>query len=150
MAELMGIAKFERLFRETAGVDVDKSDLRRVNDFINQKIYDLLLMAQAAAKVNIRDMIEPWDIPITKGLQECMNEFRALEPNLELQPILEQLAPLPTMDLGYSDGTQHTLPILAGGLAIALVKTFKILDPDLENPQTQHWEQAFGLFNLLL
>jgi hypothetical protein len=47
---LMGIAKFERFFRLAAGLDVDKSDLRRYNDFVNGKIYDLLLRGQAAAK----------------------------------------------------------------------------------------------------
>src|ERR1700730_7693273 len=35
---LMGIAKFERFFRLAAGLDVDKSDLKRYSDFVNQKI----------------------------------------------------------------------------------------------------------------
>src|SRR5689334_13063382 len=43
---LMGIAKFERFFRLAAGLDVDKSDLRRYSDFVNGKIYDLLLRGQ--------------------------------------------------------------------------------------------------------
>jgi uncharacterized protein DUF1931 len=34
----MSIAKFERFFRVTAGLDVDKSDLKRYSDFVNQKI----------------------------------------------------------------------------------------------------------------
>ena len=65
---LMGIAKFERFFRLAAGLDVDKSDLKRYSDFVNQKIYDLLLRGQAAAKANGRVIIEPFDPPITKGL----------------------------------------------------------------------------------
>jgi hypothetical protein len=55
----MSIAKFERFFRVTAGLDVDKSDLKRYSDFVNQKIYDLLLRGQATAKANGRDIIEP-------------------------------------------------------------------------------------------
>ena len=35
---LMGIAKFERFFRLTAGLDVDKSDLKRYSHFVNSKI----------------------------------------------------------------------------------------------------------------
>ncbi|MDB4872165.1 MAG: hypothetical protein JWL97_3169, partial [Gemmatimonadales bacterium] len=54
--ELTSIAKFERFFRETASIDVDKDDLRRYNDFINDKVYDLLIRAQAAAKANLRDV----------------------------------------------------------------------------------------------
>ncbi len=42
ITELMAVDRFERLFREAAGLDVDKSDLRRLNDFVNQKTYDLL------------------------------------------------------------------------------------------------------------
>jgi len=65
---LMGIAKFERFFRVAAGLDVDKSDLKRYRDFVNGKIYDLLLRGQAAAKANGRVVIEPFDPPLTKGL----------------------------------------------------------------------------------
>src|SRR5438093_8233538 len=67
---LMGIAKFERFFRLSAGLDIDKADLKRYSDFVNGKIYDLLLRGQAAAKANNHVTIEPFDLPITKGLQE--------------------------------------------------------------------------------
>jgi hypothetical protein len=30
-----------------AGLDVDRSDLKRYSDFVNEKIYDLLLRGQA-------------------------------------------------------------------------------------------------------
>jgi hypothetical protein len=45
--------------RRAAGLDVDKGDLRRLRDFINQKLYDLLVLGQAVAKANNRDIIEP-------------------------------------------------------------------------------------------
>ena len=48
---VMGVAKFERLFRTAAGLDVDKQDLKRYSDFINHKIYDLLIRGEAAAKL---------------------------------------------------------------------------------------------------
>jgi Domain of unknown function (DUF1931) len=47
---VMAVAKFERFFRRAASLDVDKRDLKRYSDFINRKIYDLLLRAQAAAR----------------------------------------------------------------------------------------------------
>jgi len=50
----MSVAKFERFLPDRGGLDVDKQDLKRYSDFINQKTYDLLLRAQAAAKANGR------------------------------------------------------------------------------------------------
>jgi hypothetical protein len=33
---------------------------------------------------------------------------------------------------------------------VALARTFHILDEDVQNPQTRHWEQADRVFDLLL
>jgi hypothetical protein len=150
METIMGVAKFERLFRKAAGLDVDKSDLKRLSDFINQKLYDLLLIGESKAKANNRDIIEPWDLPITKGLQESINEFKQIEEELELKPILEQLAKVSKLDLEYSYQTQQKLPEIVGALTISLAKTFKVIDPQIKNPEAQHWERAFSIFNMLL
>jgi hypothetical protein len=146
----MAIAKFERFFRLAAGLDVDKSDLKRYSDFVNDKIYDLLLRAQAAAKANSRDVIEPHDLPITKGLQERIHEFRRIDAQIELQPILDQLAARPPLDLAYSEETEARFPEIAGGTSVALARSFKVIDPDLKNPQTKHWECVLRIFDLLL
>ena len=53
---VISVAKFERFFRVAASLDVDKNDLKRYSDFVNQKLYDLLLISQAAAKANNRDI----------------------------------------------------------------------------------------------
>jgi hypothetical protein len=81
---VMGVAKFERFFRLVAGLDVDKDDLKRFNEFINKKLVDLL----------IRDIV--------------------------------------------------------GGLGVALTRSFKIIEPDLKNPMTEHWERSYRIFDLLL
>ena len=148
--EVMAIAKFERFFRLAAGLDVDKSDLKRYSDFVNDKIYDLLLRAQAAAKANGRDVIEPHDLPITKGLQERIHEFRRIDEQIELQPILDQLAARPPLDLAYSEETEARFPEIAGGISVALAHSFKVIDPDLKNPQTAHWRGVLHIFDLLL
>ena len=103
MSDIMAVSRFERLFRRTAGLDVDKNDLRRLTEFLDQKLYDLLIVSQAAAKSNGRDVIRPRDLPLTKGLQESMHAFRELDEELELAPILEQLAKLPQLDLEYDE-----------------------------------------------
>src|ERR1700733_3423936 len=88
---VMAVAKFERFFRSAAGLDVDKADLKRYSEFVNEKLYDLLLRGEATAKANGRDIIEPIDLPITKGLQECIHEFIRLDEAIDLKPILDRL-----------------------------------------------------------
>jgi len=145
---VMSIPKFERFFRLAAGLDVDKTDLKRYSEFVNRKIYDLLLRGQAAAKANGRNIIERFDLPITKGLQESIHEFRSLDAEIELQPILDDLLARPP--LAYSDETEARFPEIAGGLSVALARSFKIIDPNVKNPQSEQWERSFRIFDLLM
>ena len=69
---------------------------------------------------------------------------------IELEPILEGRTQLPPLDLEYGEETRLRLPSVYGGLSVALARGFKIVDPHLKNPQTQHWETTFRLFDLLL
>jgi Domain of unknown function (DUF1931) len=80
----MGFTKFERFFWEAAQIRVDRRDVKRYLDFVNDVIYDVLLIGQATAKANARDIIEPWDPPITAGLQECMHQFGRIDEDVEL------------------------------------------------------------------
>jgi hypothetical protein len=144
------VPKFERFFRVAAEVDVDKDDLRRHRDFVAHKLADLLVIGQVAAKANTRDVIEFWDLPVTKGLQERMHEFEKLDSEIELEPILQRLATWPQLDLTLSDETLDRLPTLVGGISLALARCFRIVDPNVRNPQTAQWERAFRLFDLLL
>ena len=147
---VMAVNKFERFFRVAAGLDVDKDDIKRHSDFVSGKLYDLLLMGQATAKANDRDIIQPSDLPITKGLQESIHQFRKLDEEIDLKPILAQLATWPPLDVTISEETESRLPEVVGGLSLALARTFKIIDRGVKNPQTEHWERAFSVFNLLL
>jgi hypothetical protein len=147
---VMSIDKLERFFRIAASLDVDKMDLRRFNHFIDKKTEDLLIVGEAAASANDRDIIEPWDLPITRGLQESIHAFRKLDEQLGLTPLLDQLGTRPQLDRDYSDDTLATLPGIIGGISLALARSFKIIDPQVKNPQAQHWERAYLVFDLLL
>jgi hypothetical protein len=147
---LMGVAELERFFRSVAGIDVDKDDLKRFDDFVNDKISDLLIRGVANAKANNRDVVQPSDLPITKGLQESIHAFRKIDAEVSLAAILDQLTRWPPLDLAYDDEVKSGLPEIAGGLGVALGKTFVIIDPEVKNPSTAHWERAFQIFNLLL
>jgi hypothetical protein len=146
----IGVSNFERFFRAAASLDVDKDDLRRYEDFVNRKVRDLLLISRAAARANGRDVIEPWDLPITKGLQETIHDFRGMDEAAEVRPMLEQIVAIPPQELAYSEETEGRLPEIAGGLSLALARAFKIIEPRLKNPQTEHWERALRVFDLLL
>jgi hypothetical protein len=131
-------------------LDVDKNDVKRYEDFVNRKIHDLVLMGLETAKWNGRDVIAAGDLPITKGLQESIHDFKDIDEEIELRPILDDLAARPPLDLTLSEGAQARLPLIAGGLSVALARSFKIVDTEVKNPQTGNWERAFRLFDLLL
>lgn len=147
---LMGIPQFKQFFRQAASLDIDKNDLKRFHDFLGDRTYNLLVRAQASAKANGRDIIEPQDLPITKGLQECVHAYRQIDQAVELAPILARLTELPPLDLEYSEETRERLPQVSGGLGVALARCFRLLDDKVKNPQTAHWERAEQVFDLLL
>jgi Domain of unknown function (DUF1931) len=35
-------------------------------------------------------------------------------------------------------------------VSVALARTFRIIEPQLKNPRTEHWERVLRVFNLLL
>jgi hypothetical protein len=107
-------------------------------------------MGVATAKANDRDIVEPWDLPITKGLQANIHAFRKLDAETGLEGVLEQLAAWPPLELALADDTSVALPQIAGGLSVCLAQAFTIIDLNVKNPQTVQWERAFRLFNLLL
>ena len=144
---VMNVHRFEHFFRTAAGLDVDKDDLKRYNDFVDQQLQDMYLMAGVTAKTNARDVVQVYDFPITKGLQERMREFGKLFA--ELEDALDAMVPRPP-DITLSDEAEAWVPRIAGGISLGLAQTFKILEPGLANPRTKHWESAFRLFDLLL
>jgi len=127
-----------------------RDDVKRYLDFVNDALYDLLLIGQATAKANARDIVEPWDLPVTKGLQESTHAFERLEEEIELRPILESLAARPPLDAALSEDTQARLPLLFGGISVALARAFKLIDAELKAVHAREWERTFTLFRLLI
>ena len=147
---VFGVARFERFFRLAAELDVDKDDLKRFSDFVEHKLYDLLVMGQATASAILRDLVEPYDLPITKGVQENIHTFRTMDDDIELKPILDRLATYPPLDRMPSEETEARMPEIVGGLGLALAKIMKTVDPGVKNPQSQHWERAMRIFDELM
>jgi hypothetical protein len=144
------IHRLEQLFRRAAGLDLDKTDFNRLEEFVRHKVEDLVVRGEANARANGRDVVQPWDLPITKGLQETIHRFRLVNAELQLTDYLAGLVRFPPTDLAIGDETEARFSEIAGALCIALAETFRILDEDLKNPMTEDWERAYRLFDLLL
>ena len=50
----------------------------------------------------------------------------------------------------FGEETEEVLTDLFGGISLALARSFRIVDPQVHNPSTQHWDRAYQLFRLLL
>ncbi len=147
---VMGIRQFEKLFRETASLDIDKSDIKRLEDFITNELHKLLLMGQRSARMHGNPLITKADIPLTKGLQENIHAFKKLDEELSVESILKHLAKHPPMSIEPDAEVEAMLAELAGGITVSLAKVFKVLDPRLKNPQTEHWERVQDIYDILL
>src|SRR3954470_4197880 len=131
-------------------VDVDKDDAKRYREFVDEKVDDLAIAGRDAARWNGRDVIAPQDLPITKGLQEQMRVFGRLEEAGELRRLLRDSLRRPPVDVTFGEETEDVLVEVFGGISIALARSFRIVDPQVRNPSTEHWDRAFDLFRLLL
>jgi hypothetical protein len=147
---VMGFTKFERFFREAGQVRVDRDDIKRYLDFVNDVLYDLLLAGQATARANARDIIEPRDLPVTAGLQECMHRFERIDEDIELRPILDDLAARPPLAMALSEAARARLPLLFGAVSVALARVFRIVDTELSAVHTVEWERAFSILRVLI
>jgi hypothetical protein len=145
-----GIPEVQRFFRAAGDVDVDKDDVKRYREFVDEKVDDLAIAGRDAARWNGRDVIAPQDLPITKGLQEQMRVFGRLEEAGELRRLLRDSLRRPPDDVTFGEETEDVLVEVFGGLSIALARSFRIVDPQVRNPSTEHWDRAFDLFRLLL
>ena len=149
MTHPSGISLFQRFFRSVASIKIDKNDVRRFREFVDEQIDDIAISGRNSAKWNGRDVIVVQDLPVTKGIQERMREFDKLEEADEIRELLRQVVRQPPGDVTFAEGTEELLPELFGGLSIALARSFRVMDPTVSNPSTDHWNRAFTLFRLV-
>ncbi|MFV9452079.1 DUF1931 family protein [Rhodococcus sp. NM-2] len=146
----MTVPTFQTVFRETAGLVVNGSDLPRCNAVLTHSLYRLLLTGQASAARHRRYIIEPGDLPITRGLEENITDFSQLGQHLDPERILAQLATYRPLDRIPASDTEARFPDLVGGLAVTLARTFTVTAPGLTRPGPAHWETVRALTDLYL
>jgi hypothetical protein len=149
MTHPSGIPVFERFFRSVASIKIDKNDVRRFREFVDEQIDDIAIAGRNSAKWNGRDVIAAQDLPITKGVQERMREFDKLEEADEIRELLRQVVRQPPGDIAFADDTEQLLPELFGGLSVALARSFRVVDPTVSNPSPELWNRVFTLFRLV-
>ena len=147
---VIGYNRMKELLRRSAGIDIDKSDMKRLNDLIGSKLNDLLVIGVRNASYNNRDVIMEPDLPLTKGFLEHRTAFRACEESIQLKPILAHLATYPPLERALSADVEEMLPEIVGTLAMLAGNTMKILDPDVKNPDAAMWDRILCLMDLLL
>ena len=147
---IIGIHKMEKFFREAASLNVDKSDLKRVSNLMSRKLNDILIVGVRNARYNGRDIVVESDLPLTKGFRESLGKFQALDTEIELKPILEQLATYPPLDLALSADVEEMLPDLTGALLVIIAQTMKIMEPKVSNPGARLWERLEQILDYTL
>ena len=146
---MTGIPQIQRFFRAAGGVGVDKADVRRFTEFVDERVDALAVAGRDAARWNGRDVIAPQDLPITKGLQERMREFARMDEAAELRTWIQGSLRRPPDAVTCGEETEDVLVEVFGGMSLALARSFRLLDGQLKNPSTEHWDRAFDLFRLL-
>ena len=149
MTHPSGIPVFERFFRSVASIKIDGNDVRRFREFVDEQIDEIVIAGRNSAKWNGRDVIVAQDLPITKGVQERMREFGKVEEAEEIRELLGQVVRQPPGDVAFAEDASRLLPELFGGLSIALARLFRVVDPTLSNPSTEHWNRVFTIFRLV-
>jgi Domain of unknown function (DUF1931) len=149
MTHPSGIPAFERFFRSVASIKIDKNDVRRFREFVDEQIDEIAIAGRNSAKWSGRDVVVAQDLPITKGVQERMREFDKLEEAEEIRELLRQAVRQPPGDVTFAEDTERLLPELFGGLSIALARSFRVVDPKVSKPSTEHWDRVFRLFRLV-
>jgi hypothetical protein len=64
--------------------------------------------------------------------------------------VLDTLAARPPLDMALGEEAEARLPLLYGGIIVALAKVVKMVDAELKTVHRREWERAFALFRLLI
>lgn len=150
MGVVFGANRLEEFVLRVSDVELDKSDLDRLSSFVSDRLHDLLIVGVRNAGYNNRDLIMAADLPITKGLQESMQDFELYEKELDIESILDQLATYPMMDREPSQEVIDMLPSLMGTLIMVTTQLMTVVDPGVENPGSETWERVTETMDLLV
>ncbi|GAX88350.1 conserved hypothetical protein [Lebetimonas natsushimae] len=149
MARVVGFKKLEAIFRKAAGVDLDKSKADEILDIVEKKFHDMLLVAVEKAGYNGRDVIMEPDMPVTKGFEESLRQFRELEEVVDLQDVLAYLEKIPPLKYPISADLEAKLPEYIGALMLIIARVLKELGAE-RKPSSEDIKKASKILDLTL
>jgi len=149
MARVVGFKKLEAVFRKAAGIDLDKSKADEIIDIVEKKFHDMLLVAVEKAGYNGRDVIMEPDMPVTKGFEESLRQFKELEEEVELQDVLQFLEQIPPLKYPISAELEAKLPEYIGALMLIIARVLKEIGAD-RKPSKEDIEKTSRILDLTL
>jgi hypothetical protein len=149
MARVVGFKKLEAVFRKAAGIDIDKSKADEIIDIVEKKFHDMLLVAVEKAGYNGRDVIMEPDMPVTKGFEESLRQFKELEEEVDLQDVLTFLEQIPPLKYPISAELEAKLPEYIGALMLIIAKVLKEIGAE-RKPSKEDIERTGRILDLTL
>ncbi len=147
---VVGAKKLEMIFRKAASLDIDHSKAKSITDIAEQKLYDLLLVAERNANLNGREVIWEADVPLTKGFLETMQKFKKLEEEIQVQDVLNFLATMPPLKYPLEIQLENKLPEIVGALLYIIANLIKEISPGTRKPSEEDIEKARQVLNLTM
>ncbi len=147
---ILGYTKLEALFRKAASLDIDKGHAKEITDIIEKKLVDLLIAGERNANLNGRDVIWEGDLPITKGMQETIIEFKKLEETIDLQDVLNYLTTIPPLKYPLAAELEAKLPEITGAILVVMARIMKEIDEEKRRVNHELIEKAARIMDLTL
>ena len=147
---ILGYTKLETLFRKAASLDIDKGHAKEITDIIEKKLVDLLIAGERNANLNGRDVIWEGDLPITKGMQETIIEFKKLEEEIDLQDVLNYLTTIPPLKYPLAAELEAKLPEITGAILEVMARIMKEIDEEKRRVNHELIEKAARIMDLTL
>ncbi len=144
-----GAHKIEALFKKAVDLQISKEKVKEISDIVDQKFHDLLLVGEANAKYNGRDVIWFSDLPLTKAFRESMRHFEALEEALALDDVLEHIKTLPPLYVLETELEQKADKIV-GTLIYILAKITKTFSKNDRTVSAEDLKSAEQILNLTI
>jgi len=147
---VVGFTKLEALFRKAASLDIHKGHAKEITDIVEKKLHDLLLAAERNANINGRDVIWESDLPITKGLQESIIEFKKLDEELNVDDILQFLSSIPPLKYPLVADLENKILEITGALLLVIARVMKQIDTESRAVNHELIEKSSKILDLTL
>ncbi len=154
MTRIVGYSRLESLYRTFLSMDLDKSKAELVIDVSSKKLEDLFRVGLERAYIRGSDVVEYYDLPITRGLQETIEWYRRErerlnDPRLDLGPIVDYLAGR-VKGLVIGETIRDNLQDLTAAVLLLVGRVIKLVDPGTRKPSKEAIERAARILDLTL